>query len=309
MNLTVLGPERPEPVLPALLDRLRIRGPVALVSAGWRYDEERDEPLVAAVRRTVHNLRLYQAWQDLERDAPELASAWARKQALLKGVKERYRAALRHALAAAQELWSPRGHDPWFELAVSTLRAADERFLTEADRLHAEFTAQVRPDRHPLVRTVEARIHDVVAGCDAVLVAGGHVGILRNRMSFFGLDRVLRDRRVIAWSGGAMVIADRVLLYHDHTPSGHGTAELLDRGLGLVSGVYYLPHAHMRLDLADQRNLAILAARLAPARVLTLENGAVLEGGCRPGGTEGAVGVIDPSGAHRPFGIHDATGP
>lgn len=308
LRLTVLGPERPDPQLPTVLDRLGARGPLALVSAGWRYDEDRDEPLVAAVGRTVHNLRLYQAWQDLERDAPELAAAWARKQALLKGVKERYRVVLRHALAVAQELWSPRGSDAWYSLGVRALREADEAFLAEADRLHADFADQVRPDRHPLVRAVQARISDVLAGCDTVLVAGGHVGVLRNRMSFFGLDRMLRHHRVVAWSGGAMVLTDRVLLYHDHTPSGHGAAELLDRGLGLVSGVIYLPHARMRLDLADQRNLAILAARLAPAELITLENGAVLAGGRAPVGVAGTAGRVDRMGLHRPLEAGDATG-
>lgn len=303
----MLGPERPHPVLPAVLDRLGARGPLALISAGWRYDEDRDEPLRAAVGRTVHNLRLYHAFQDIERDAPELAAAHARKQAGLKAAKARYRVAIVKALEAAQDLWHGRPDDRWYRLAVDALRLADALFLEESDRLHRAFAEEARPEAHPAVRAVRARVQDILAGCDTVLIAGGHVGILRNRLQFFGFAEHLAGRRVVAWSAGAMALTDRVLLFHDHTSFGPGTAELLDRGLGLVPGVVYLPHARARLDLADHRTLAILHDRLAPARALTLENGAVLLDGLHP--EPGPAAQIGADGRLHPPRAADATGP
>ncbi len=281
MPLTILGPERPEGVLPAALLRTGLTGPLALISAGWRYDEARDELLRAAIPNEIHNLGLYDAFRDLERDAPDLAAAWTRKQDSLKRAKELYRRAIVPALAACQALWQDRRDPtcPWFLGSVAHLRSFDELFLVTATRLHAQFEAEVRPERHPLVRNIQARIAETLSGCAGLCVAGGHVGVLRNRMAFFGLDRWLRERHVIAWSGGAMLMCDRVMLYHDHTAYGPGTAEVLDHGFSLLKGVVFLPHARERLDLDNIDNVAILAHRLAPRRSIGLENGACYEGG------------------------------
>lgn len=281
MELTILGPERPDGILPEVLRRHGIRGPVALISAGWRYDEARDEPLRAAVDCTVHNLGLYQAFRELERDAPDLVAAWTRKQEILRKTKALYRIRITHAEAACQALWAER-EDPecrWFNLAVRALREADEHFLAEARRLHAAFDEELAPRRHRLVRGTEARLEDTLAGCEALLVAGGHVGVLRNRMSFFGIDRWLRKMKIYAWSGGAMLMCRQVLLYHDHTAYGPGIAEMLDDGFALLGDTMLLPHARERLKLDQRGNMAILARRLAPARVLGLQNGACYEAG------------------------------
>lgn len=264
-----------------MLARQGVHGPVALVSAGWRYDEERDEPLREAIGLTVHNLRLYHAYQEIEREAPDLAAAHARKQSALKKSKEAYRVAIAQTLVTLQALWPGRAEPgpPWFDHAVAHLAALDALFLAECDRLHRQFAEEVRPERHPMVRAVRARAADLLAGCRAVLIAGGHVGILRNRIAFFGIDGLLPGRPIVAWSGGAMVLTDRVLLYHDHTNFGVGTAEMLDRGFGLDPGVVYLPHPRERLALGNTAGVAILARRLAPARALGLENGACVEDG------------------------------
>lgn len=271
---------------------------MALISAGWRYDEERDEPLRSALGVPVHNLRLYGAFQELERLAPELVAAHARRQATLKAIKVRYRQAIVSRLAGVQEQWADRqdASSPWFRLAILHLQEVDDLFLAEAGRLHEEFDETERPFSHPVVIALRARITDILDQCQAVLIAGGHVGVLRNRMSFFGVDQALRDKRVIAWSGGAMVLAERILLYHDYTTHGVGLAEYLDRGFGLVPGVVFLPHAENRLDLKRAENVAILAARVSPLRAIMLENG----GGIGPTGerigSAAAVREVRPDG-------------
>jgi hypothetical protein len=95
---------------------------------------------------------------------------------------------------------------------------------------------------------------------------------------FFGLDRLLKGRKIYAWSGGAMALCEQVLLYHDYTPYGIGTAEIFDRGLGLIPNTFLLAHARQRLDLSNTDAIAILKARLAPSRAICIENGAILEG-------------------------------
>jgi hypothetical protein len=107
-------------------------------------------------------------------------------------------------------------------------------------------------------------------------------------MAFFGIDTWLRKKRVYAWSGGAMVMCSRVLLYHDHTAYGPGIAEMLDEGFGLLNDTILLPHARERLNLEDRGNIVILSHRLAPARTIGLQNGAIYEKG-RYTGTAGAA--------------------
>lgn len=303
MRLGILGPERPEGILPEILAAEHIRGPVALISAGWRADEARDELLRAAIPNTVHNLKLYDAFRDIERHAPDLARAWTKKQDALRRAKEGYRKRILHALAGAQALWADRHDpaDPWFVQAAADLAAADEMFLEQADAFHREFTEVMRPLEHPAVRCVRARVEDILGGCTALLLAGGHVGVLRNRIAFFGVDPLLGKLPLVAWSGGAMVLCERVLLYHDHTAYGPGIAEVLDRGFGTVPDTIYLPHARTRLDLDAAGNVAILATRLRPRRAIGLENRAAYVDGVYRGDPGAAFG-LEPDGSLRAEG-------
>ncbi len=311
--ITILGPERPVPVLPKVIEEQKIRGPVALISAGWRFDEPRDEPLRAAVGVGVHNLGLYAAFREIERAAPDLMSAYARKQAAVKEARSRYRLGITGAVETCQRMLADKADygDPWFKASVGQLRALDQYWIDHTDRLHRSFEEEVAPQRHRLIRAWRARILDVLAGCDAVLIAGGHVGVLRNRISFFDLDEELGKRRVIAWSAGAMVLCDHILLYHDHTNFGVGTAEVFDRGLGLLPGVFFLPHARERLELEASDNVAILAQRLMPRLAVGLQNGAILENPGHHGnfantGADGAAFTLQEAGGVVPLGRGDA---
>ena len=81
---------------------------------------------------------------------------------------------------------------------------------------------------------------------------------------------------LIAWSAGAMLLADNIVVFHDFPPQGPGQVELLDSGLGLLRNWIVLPHARSRLQLDDRRHVANLAARFAPARCVTLNEGSEL---------------------------------
>jgi hypothetical protein len=278
MPVTLLGPERPDGQLPRVLAEDGVRGRVALVSAGWRYDEDRDELLRAAIPACeVHNLRLYHRFRELERDHAGLAAAYTQKQDELRKIKDRYRHGITHAIGMARALWDhkPDAHDPWFRRAVGALRELDTFFLAEARRLHEEFEAAAHPERHAAVRAAQEELEEAVDGASALLVAGGHVGILRNRLAFYGFPSWGGNRPIYAWSAGAMVMCERVVLYHDHTAYGPGIAEMLDHGFGLWRGWVVLPHARERLDVNSAENVTILAARLQPWRAVGLQNGAV----------------------------------
>ena len=96
-------------------------------------------------------------------------------------------------------------------------------------------------------------------------------------LRIFDLAPLLMEKPIIAWSAGAMAIADRVVLFHDSPPQGAGVAELLDFGVGLAPGQIYLPHARHRLRLDDPDRVRLLARRFRPATCVPLDEGDRLE--------------------------------
>jgi peptidase E len=71
----------------------------------------------------------------------------------------------------------------------------------------------------------------LLAASHAVLIAGGHIAVLLNRLRLFDLSAVLRERPVFGWSAGAMVLTSRIVLFHDSPPRGGATR----RSLSLAS--------------------------------------------------------------------------
>ena len=137
-------------------------------------------------------------------------------------------------------------------------------------------------------------------GAAGLAIAGGHVAVLVNRLRLFGVLELLGDRPVVAWSGGAMVCAERIVLFHDRPPQGRGDSEVIDRGLGLARGVVLFPHARRRLDLDDPVRLQIMALRFAPARCVTLDDRACFLFDGQAWSADPGVGVLSREGALEP---------
>ena len=115
-----------------------------------------------------------------------------------------------------------------------------------------------------------------LTGVSALLVAGGHVAVLINRLRLIGGAAAFADLPIIAWSAGAMALGEAIVLFHDSPPQGAANAEVFEAGLGLVHGVVPLPHAQARLRLHDSTRVTLLARRFAPSACLTLDAGACL---------------------------------
>jgi cyanophycinase-like exopeptidase len=118
------------------------------------------------------------------------------------------------------------------------------------------------------------QLADRLRRVSALLIAGGHVAVLLNRLRLFGVLDLAHGLPVVAWSAGAMVLTERILLFHDSPPQGAGNAEMLDVGLGRCDGIVALPHASSRLRLDDPVRVATLARRVAPAVAVALDPGA-----------------------------------
>jgi hypothetical protein len=109
---------------------------------------------------------------------------------------------------------------------------------------------------------------------DAVVIAGGHVAVLLNRLQLFAIAELAGPRPIVAWSAGAMALTERVVLFHDDPPHGQAISEVLDTGLGLARDLVVLPEPRLRLHLDDAPRVGELAQRYAPATCVALDHGA-----------------------------------
>ena len=313
--LLILGPQRPAPDLPRALAAHGVSGPIAVITAGWRHDEDELDALRRDLphHKLVH-LPIYQWFDEVHAEEPVLAAAYNERQRRIRQYKAAYRAQLGAALDALSATQALVERDPALfidehDFIVQSLKAIDERTVTRVNSIRDELPAAATPWDYPAARDRHARIKDALNSCGALLIAGGHVGVLRNRMYFLGLDVLLapflaRGGLLCAWSAGAMSLSDRIVLFYDDPPDGRGEPEVLDSGLRVTPGIVYLPHAAQRLRLGDHRRMARLAHRLSPERGVTLESGAWMEfvdGAWRSQGRAGALGLLQPDGSlHHP---------
>jgi peptidase E len=142
--------------------------------------------------------------------------------------------------------------------------------------VHREFDARWRPADRPALARQSQQIQRMIERTASVLIAGGHVAVLLNRLALFGMGRLLKDKHLVGWSAGAMALTETVVLFHDHPPQGRGSAEVFERGLAAVPGLVALPHAASRLALDREERLCLFARRFAPSVCVTLDQGAWL---------------------------------
>lgn len=282
MTLAVLlGPQRHDPTLREELSRYGIPGPVATITAGWQEREAEDEELQEHLGLPSINLRLHARSDDVYQRDPDLFEAHRAKQDALRQIQSLYRRRLAHALAAARELGQASAAPDLIEderaAAILALRLVDKQHLARTRKVQREFEETIRPAARPAVEHHYRELRSILDRCYGLLIAGGHVASLLNRMRLFGLGGLLTSLRrplpIFAWSGGAMAITERVVLFHDSPPQGPGNAEILGEGLGLVRRVVVLPHATHRLQLDDRSRVSLFARRFKPDRCITLDQG------------------------------------
>lgn len=273
--VVLLGAQRFDPTLAAAMSKQFITGRVALITAGWQEREAEDDDLREhlAPRETV-NLLLHARGEQLFRDDPELRAAHRERQEALRHRQDFYRIRVEQALEA-ERIIRKRPAPPDIareqrQASIDAIRELDAWHLANCARLHAEFEKRWAPSERPALVKQRREIASLLEGCAAIAIAGGHVATLINRLFLFGLDQLAGKRTIFAWSGGAMAVTDRVVLFHDDPPQGPGASEVLDRGLGLVPQVVALPQPEQRLQLDRTDRVRIMAQRFAPALCIAL---------------------------------------
>ncbi len=279
-EIFLLGPQRDRPTLAPLLEQMQITGPVAVITAGWQEREGETEELGRHLGQHLTDLEIYLRLERVFERDPELFEAHRRRQDRLKQLQRLYRLRLFHAMETVRSLWERREEPeillPEQRAAVSAVRAIDRHHLERMSRIHRKFEEEMMPIFRPSLKSQQDALAGIINHCDAVLIAGGHVVILLNRMKLLGLGSLLSSKPVFAWSAGAMALSERIVLFHDRPPQGAGDAEVVEVGLGLAPRVTPLPHAAKRLNLNDKRRVALLASRFRPSLCAALDEGAIL---------------------------------
>jgi hypothetical protein len=302
VRVILLGPQR-RPTL----GTAGVPGPFATVTAGWQEREPDDGELRQELGGEAAGLSLYARWLDVQERDPDYAAASRTLADVLAELADLYLLRLDYALQAVYALqhraasddlrgtFTERVAEPVTE-AVAAVRALDAAHLSQLNEVRGEFFDRLRPHDRPVIAGHRAEVASLLGGAAALVVAGGHVGVLAEVLHLFNVAAALRSSAaVIAWSAGAMALADRIVLFGDRSAHGPGHPEVYGSGLSVVRDVVPLPHAKARLLLDDAARTAVFAQRFAPASCVPLEAGTRVElspSGDLPPGTR----VLGPDG-------------
>lgn len=274
----LLGPQYQSPTLKDVFPSFGIaEGPIATVTAGWQEREGEDVELNKHLAGRAFDLELYRRGDRVFASDPDLARGHREMQRRLRDltrIYDRRLGFLRDAILwLLEESGDPRLLDPEREHAFAQIQDLDAWNLKRIVQIRGEFEERFRPaERESVAREKEALARSFSAAV-ALVIAGGHVAVLLNRLRLFGIKEMLGDKPVIAWSAGAMALTERVVLFHDRPPQGAGNAGVMERGLGLCPGLVALPDGKKRLDLGNRFRVSAMARRFAPDSCLVLEPG------------------------------------
>jgi hypothetical protein len=280
VRIVLLGPQR-RPTLEGVARSLGLSGPglagpVATITAGWQEREPDDALLADLLEGQAANLALYRRWLDVQDRDPEYRAGERELAGVLAGLQDVYLLRLDYALQAvyAVQRRSAGVVDEAVAEAVEAVRELDAAHLSQVNGARGEFFARLEPHARPVIAEHRAEVSAVLADAAALVITGGHVGVLAEVLHLFNVAAALQaGSPVIAWSAGAMALADRIVLFGDRSPRGPGHAEVYGSGLSLLRDVVLLPHARARLLLDDTARMAVFARRFAPARCVPLEAG------------------------------------
>ncbi len=288
MRVTLLGPQR-RPTLDTVMASLGLAGPYATITAGWQEREQDDGELSSRLGHRDINLSLHRRWLDVQERDPDFAAADRRRRGVLGEMQDIYLLRLDYALRAAYAVQHRNGdallRDAATAEAIAAVRQLDAAHLHKVSEASGEFYQAWQPHGRPVIAGHRDEVRRLLGDAAALVLAGGHVGVLAEVLHLFNVAAALRSP-VIAWSAGAMALTDRIVLFHDRAPQGPGHPEVYGSGLSVIRNLVLLPHARARMLLDDTARMAIFARRFAPARCILLETGTRIDtdgdGSCPP---------------------------
>lgn len=277
----LLGPQRPiRNIGEAIRSAGLPDGRMAVISAGWQEAEGDIDDVRELIQRPLIDLQLYKRAEALFPTDDKLRTAYRQRQDRLKELQGLYQIRLKQLILAARQILRASGDAEMITVelrhAVSQLRALDRHHLRRVQAINTEFEAE-----HPLQDTALlaeqfAQIDKILSDCETVVITGGNALVLLNRLRLFGTHLQLESKNIVAWSAGAMVLSDKIVLFHDRLPQGRRGAEVLGPGTGLLPGYVFMPDAQRRLRTKDEVRVGLMSRRFSPATCITLDSGAQL---------------------------------
>lgn len=279
-KVVLLGPQQPAPDAGAALAELGVTGRVALVRAGYQEREDDDKDTIAALGVPATNLALHARGVEVFREDTEFTTAYHARQQRLRHMQSFYRTRLEKEEEAAKTI-SLRYVDPDLlaqeeKVSVDQLRHLDADHVERCAAVRKQFDDHWVPSERRVIARHRQQVRAVVEMSEAIVIAGGHVASLLNRLELFGVlePSVLGDRPIVAWGAGAMVLTDRIVLFHDFPPYGSDIAQVLDAGFGLAPGYVVLPDPRRRVNYTARAGIQRFARRMAPSTCVALDAGA-----------------------------------
>lgn len=275
----LLGPQSPRPNVADAISHAGLDdGPLAVISAGWQETEGDLDEARDILGRELEDLHLYRRADQLLAANPVLEAAARQRQERLIELQRLYRLRLKQLNTAARLVMSATGDAEMVAAeqrhAIAQLRALDRHHLHRSESIWQIFADASNPDFHPDLARHRQEIIDVLQRSKGVLITGGNVAVLINRLRLFGIDRLLENCNIVAWSAGAMALAERIILFHDRSPEGRRDPEVLGSGCGVIPGYVFLPNAKHRLRKKERRRVGLLSRRFSPDVCIALDAGA-----------------------------------
>ncbi|CAN5912844.1 hypothetical protein BH11MYX3_BH11MYX3_24650 [soil metagenome] len=276
--VVLLGPQGTTPDVAGAIAEQGIRGRVALIRAGYQEREPEDAEMVATLGVPAVNLALHARSVQVFRNDTEFTAAYQARQHRLRHIQAFYRVRLDKIEDAAKTV-SVRYVDAELldqeeKVSVDQFRHIDADHIERCNDLRSAFWARWRFLERPAVAQHREELRKELETCEAIVIAGGHVASLLNRLALFDVLGLAVGKPIFAWSAGAMVLTDRIVLFHDYPPYGSDIAQVLDAGFGLVPKLVLLPDPRRRVNLDAHAGIQRFARRMAPATCVAMDHGA-----------------------------------
>lgn len=283
-RLVLLGPQPECQSLRSALTRLEIDSPIALVTAGWEDDEldpRKLAPVMDALPPGSFNLDLFQRSEDLFKADPAMIQALRDRQDELRLLRDLYRDRMELTLDAARLTLRRRNERLDFAeerlSAIEAVQLLDRQYFLRTCQICDAWEERLKTSSRPhVVRHVE-EIRQLLSRASAIVIGGGHAAIILNRLKIFEILDTSDSLPIIAWSGGAMALADQVVFFHDSPPQGRGDAELLRAGMSMFNNILPLPDARHRLMLDDRERISLFARRFDRYQCVILDEQTMLD--------------------------------
>ena len=120
--------------------------------------------------------------------------------------------------------------DEEISAALDAVRVLDQRLLDRSAEVVAEFVEHWRPAERDVVAGHRADVAAILGESCGLAIAGGQVPTLLNRLHLLGVADHVAGLHVFAWSAGAMVATERIVVFHDDPPHGRPYARVFEPG-------------------------------------------------------------------------------